>query len=88
MAAHGGKEALVTLLLDAGADVDSPSLYLSTPLHVAADELRFGVISLLIDAGADVDAVNARDRATPLSLAIADKGGAEATRILISRQEW
>jgi ankyrin repeat protein len=57
-----GHEAVVALLLKAGADVNahnSNDHWGTTPLHAAAHANQSAIAKLLIDAGTDV---NARDR--------------------------
>ncbi|KAM6445846.1 protein phosphatase 1 regulatory subunit 16A [Rhynochetos jubatus] len=50
--------AVVTALLDAGADVDARDAELWTPLHAAATCGHLGLVQLLIRRGADLLAVN------------------------------
>ena len=65
---------LMTILLNAGADVDETTfLDAMTPLHYAAEYYYPESIALLLDWGADIEEVagSAFKRGTALSLAIA-----------------
>jgi ankyrin repeat protein len=66
IAANLGREALVELLLEYGADVNAVSLSGKTALHSAADSGSAGVMKLLLDAGADFTKATYKDRWTPL----------------------
>jgi TonB family protein len=68
-AARGGHQAIVRLLLDAGASVDLQSDAQETALHLAAQNGRTEVVRLLMEAGADFAARDAEGR-TPLFRAI------------------
>ena len=84
LAAEGGYSNTVSLLLDAGADVEMANLPNNwTPLHGAAKHNRVGVISLILDKGAMIDRRTKRNL-TALYIAIIFKR-AESTRLLISR---
>jgi ankyrin repeat protein len=50
-----GREAIVGLLLDAGADVDIYGGYCGTTLQAASARRHEAIVSLLLDAGADVN---------------------------------
>jgi ankyrin repeat protein len=75
-AISAGKEKLVHMLLDAGANFNAPAergLW-HTPLQRAAELGRDDIVSLLIGRGADVNATSSRrDGGTALQLAI--RGG-------------
>ena len=79
--ASRGRPEVVSMLIDAGADVHVQGQGGATPLHVAAEFGRVDVIGLLLEAGADVDAPDARG-ATALSDAVFEEE-AQAVRALI-----
>jgi ankyrin repeat protein len=54
--ASRGEPEIVSMLIDAGADVHVQGEGGATPLHVAAEFGRVDVIRLLLEAGAEVDA--------------------------------
>ncbi|MBC6412479.1 MAG: ankyrin repeat domain-containing protein, partial [Hyphomonadaceae bacterium] len=72
---------MVTVLLNAGADVDVSDKRGWAPLHVAARYGRAGMVTVLLDAGADVN-VRRKDDWTPLHFAAA-WGTAETVAVLI-----
>lgn len=76
---HGTE--FVSLLLDAGADVNSRNQEGETPLHQAAEDYDKQVAQLLIDHGANVDASNNFGQ-TPLHAA-AMHGAFEVLDILV-----
>ena len=94
LAAHavdGEYLELMTLLLDAGADIEATTMFENmTPLHYAANYKHPNSIALLLDRGADIEAVagkarkSAEKRGTALTLAIAKEAPVE-TKLLISR---
>jgi len=59
----------IAALLELGADVNSASSSIGTPLHAAADSHNAENARLLLQSGARVDAVN-REGLTPLELAL------------------
>lgn len=65
VAAEMGRKALVTVLLEAGAQVNPRIMTGATPLHQAAVYGHTEVVKLLLNAGADVDAQE-HDGMTPL----------------------
>src|SRR5689334_20291969 len=73
-AAAAGSEAMMRLLLDAGADVNTKNSFEATPLMWAITSLPR--VKLLIDRGADV---KARSKAghTPVQLACSTAGNLE-----------
>ena len=79
-AANAGHDAVVQLLLDAGANVDLENDTQNTALHLAAQEGRTEAARLLLEAGADFVARDADGR-TPLFLAI-ERGRAEIIELL------
>lgn len=80
-AAAGGHTECVTLLLEAGADVNVKSELCHTCLMLAAEGGHAECVHLLLDAGADVNAV-AEDGMSSLLLASA-AGHAECVKLLI-----
>ena len=68
VAAYDGRDAVVRLLLDAGASMAVVDVNGCTPLHLAADQDREGVVRILVEAGADISAVD-NDGDTPSDLA-------------------
>ena len=58
VAAFRGDEEAVTLLLDAGLDIDATGDMGCTPLHYAFMGKHFAVAALLIERGASEDVVN------------------------------
>ena len=81
MAAYGrGGEAMVRLLLDAGAEVDERTSGGYTPLVIAAGRGYTDVVRVLLEAGADIHAVGASQR-TAKSLAY-ERGYIETARLI------
>lgn len=84
LASWKGHEAVVRLLLEAGADPNARagSYAVFTPLHFAASEGHEAVVRLLLDAGADRQALDGRRGVTALQMAEAGKheGTAAALR--------
>ena len=62
-----GYESVVRLLIDDGANLNTPVRGGLTPLHIAAQGGHDGIIRLLVAKGAAVDAKNARGM-TPLAM--------------------
>ena len=85
-ASHTKNPAIISLLLDSGADIGIRSgLNNSTPLHMAASfNTEPAVIELLLDRGADIEAVNNR-QARPLHVATALNANREVAVLLLSR---
>ena len=82
-AAEKGHEAVVKLLLEKGADVESRyAEYDRTPLSRAAENGHEAVVKLLLEKGADVESKNARwpDAAVMGSRERARGGGEAAAR--------
>ena len=79
-AATAGHEAVVRLLLEAGADVHLRNVAQDTALHLAAQRGRTEAARLILEAGADFAARDADGR-TPLFLAI-ERGNAEIIALL------
>jgi cytochrome c len=80
-AAMNGHAAVVTVLLENGADIDAQSSMLGAPLHAASRFDRDEAIRALLAAGADPD-VRDRDDFTPLMRAIVENRP-EAAKALI-----
>ncbi|KAJ1475513.1 ankyrin repeat protein, partial [Baffinella frigidus] len=51
-ASENGREEVVKVLLDAGADVEAKTTVGATPLYVAASNGHAGVVRILLNAGA------------------------------------
>ena len=82
---HGCKKESIELLIDKGADVNSKTNELFTPLHFAMIHgCKKEIIELLIDKGADV---NSKDNElfTPLSSAILNNCEKEIIELLINK---
>ncbi len=82
MAAHVGRTEVVSLLLDAGADIEAKDRDGSTPLQVAAWQGHANVVRLLLAAGADIDSLDSADW-TPLHW-VALEGHREVAMALIN----
>nr|UDO47708.1 ankyrin repeat [Pandoravirus massiliensis] len=63
-------DALVELLLGCGASIDGKDGARRTPLQLAANKRRPGVVSMLLERGATVDRVSPIDGATALLIAV------------------
>ena len=68
-AAYNGDEAVVRLLLEAGAAKEAKDKYGNTPLIWAAENGREAIVPLLLEAGADKEAKD-KDGGTPLILSL------------------
>ena len=87
---HNGHAEIVTLLLDAGADIEADELncYSGKPLHWASEH-EPAIVKLLLERGANVNAVNVREDSdffgvTPLLMnALMKDDCAEATKLLL-----
>ena len=83
LAASGGLEEIVRLLISAGADVNTKDEFGVAPLAGAA---RFGhtrIISRLLDAGAEIDATSQMGWTALMNAAYG--GEADAARLLVDR---
>lgn len=67
--ANNKSPEIISLLIEAGANVNAKGNYEDTPLHIAAKKSNNKVIDLLINAGADQNAKNYYEQ-TPLMLAV------------------
>ena len=78
------RKALAEILLNAGADANTPSGYSSdTPLGLAVEAEDCGIVDLLLDRGASPDARSGRNQRAPLYTAILASNDS-AIRILLS----
>jgi hypothetical protein len=83
-AAENGHEAVMRLLLDKGADMESKDAeYSQTPLSWAAENGHEAAVRLLVDKGADLEP-ESKDRQTPLWLA-ARNGHEAVVRLLLEK---
>jgi ankyrin repeat protein len=78
LAAHLGRTAACSLLLDRGADPARAPLYGITPLHFAASEGRRETIELLVARGAPLDVRDRLHGGTPLDWALHNANPDEA----------
>ena len=83
IAAEVAPPGIVTILIDAGAKLETPGLAGYHPLHVAAIKGRADIVALLIERGAIVDALDAHGR-TPLSVATISAGNVDAINALLA----
>lgn len=79
--ARFGNAAMVTWLLENGADPDLQDGTHDTPLHIAANHGKANVIPILVAGNADIEATDRRGN-TPLHRSVMP-GEFEATRILL-----
>ncbi|KAL5331220.1 hypothetical protein ACEPPN_000749 [Leptodophora sp. 'Broadleaf-Isolate-01'] len=82
-AAERGQEAVVRLLLEKGADVESKCNSNRTPLSRAAENGQEAVVRLLLEKGADVES-KSNSSQTPLSWAAA-RGEEAVVRLLLRK---
>ena len=83
-AAVQGKDAVVTLLLERGADLNLTNNDGRTPLHLAAAQGHLAVATLLVGKGAVINAQD-KDGNTPLHFAAAT-GSKAIVELLLARQ--
>ncbi|MBW2279071.1 MAG: ankyrin repeat domain-containing protein, partial [Deltaproteobacteria bacterium] len=83
LAARGGLDRFVTLLLDRGMSPDGGDSWGYTPLHSAAKYNHVSTIELLLKRGAKPSVNATNDGFTPLHLAVIDRR-LEAVKILIA----
>jgi ankyrin repeat protein len=87
---HNGHAEIVTMLLDAGADIEADEIncYGGKPLHWASEH-EPQIVKLLLERGAEVNSVNRRAESeffgiTPLMMnVLMTDDSAEATRLLV-----
>ena len=87
---HNGHAEIVTMLLDAGADIEADEIncYGGKPLHWASEHEPH-IVKLLLERGANVNSVNRREESeffgiTPLLMnALMTDDCADATRLLL-----
>lgn len=79
--AHQGNAAMVTWLLENGADPALRDATGDTALHIAANQGKVSVIPILVAGNADIEATDNRGN-TPLHRSVMP-GGLEATRMLL-----
>jgi hypothetical protein len=84
-AAESGHEAVVTLLLANGAELDLKDLNDRTPLSYAAARGHEAVVTLLLAKGAELETKDACDGRTPLSWA-AGSGHEAVVKLLLAKQ--
>ncbi len=68
LAVNEGHESIITILCDAGANVNAADTYGDTALHVAVMEKKLDCVQALVTAGADVNVTNG-DGETALHMA-------------------
>ena len=84
LAARGGNDEIVTVLLDhPSVEVDAKNDSGKTALHLACSEGHSKVCEILLNFGADIKAVSA-DKMTPLHTAILN-GHSEVGRMILKR---
>ena len=77
-------EAVVKLLLEKGADVESKSSSSRTPLSWAAENGHEAVVKLLLEKGADVESKDTKSGQTPL-LRAAEYGHEAVVKLLLKK---
>ncbi|KAK6519154.1 hypothetical protein TWF281_003843 [Arthrobotrys megalospora] len=83
MAAEAGQEAVVKILMEKGASLESQNGRGQTPLSIAAEAGREAVVKILMDKGANLETKEERGQ-TPLSLA-AEGGHESVVRMLVEK---
>jgi len=84
-AAENGHEAVVRLLIEKGADLESrDSKYGQTSLSLAAENGHEAVVKLLLEKGADLESKGSKYGQTPLSLAV-ENGHNAVVRLLLEK---
>ncbi len=83
IAAQAGKAKKVTLLLEAGAEIEAEGEEGVTPLYLAVTHNHPKAVKVLLKAGADHETSPSEDGATVLTLA-STKGYERIVRILLS----
>lgn len=82
-AAKNGHEAVVELLLEKGADLESRNNIGRTPLSLAAEKGHEATVKLLLEKGANLESIDHIGR-TPLSLAV-EKGCKAVVELLLDK---
>lgn len=85
LAAAGGHDELVTLLLVKGSDIEHRDKKGCTPLILAATAGHASTVDILLEHGADIEAQSDRTKDTALSLACSG-GRQEVVELLISKR--
>ncbi|KAG9229618.1 HET and ankyrin domain protein [Amylocarpus encephaloides] len=83
LAAGGGQKAIVKLLLEKGAELESKDKNSWTPLSMAAQNGHGAVVQLLLKRGANVEAKDQKDQ-TPLWWAVQNRHKAVAQLLLLN----
>jgi hypothetical protein len=83
-AAENGHEAVVKLLLEKGADLESKDNNGRTPLSWAAENGHEAVVKLLLEKGADLESKDEYNGQTPLSWA-AENGHEAVVKLLLEK---
>eukprot|EP01038_Epipyxis_sp_PR26KG_P005494 gene5494-7606_t len=81
-AVHGGKAQVVSVLIEANADINKKDQSGRTPLFIAAKEGHVEICQLLVNAGASVNKTCGANFLTPLHVAV-DKQKLEVVQFLI-----
>ena len=84
LACTNGHKDCVTLILGAGAALESVATGLGTPLHCAAISGNVGIVTTLLDQGAKINATCGFAERTPLAVAC-DAGNAEVVKVFVER---
>jgi ankyrin repeat protein len=63
-AAEHGRVEIMTMLLDAGADINAVTKYRNTACHIAILNNQFDALKLLVERGANLDVVDSYGRST------------------------
>jgi ankyrin repeat protein len=83
MAAMNGNVQIATILIKAGAKLDSQDRFGNTPLHAAVERKQLDMVELLLGSGAAVDLQN-HTGMTPLMIA-ARSGELDIVRALLAK---
>jgi ankyrin repeat protein len=84
MAAKNGNASMITLLLDAKAEINSANANGTTPLMLAASSGSVDAVKVLLDRGADMNAKDITNGQTAVMFASA-AGRAEVVKLLAAR---
>ena len=83
-AAGNGHEAVVKLLLEKGAALETKDNNSRTPLSCAAEKGHEAVVKLLLEKGAELETIDKSYSRTPLSYA-AEKGQEAVVKLLLEK---